>query len=169
MIIKKESLTKIEKNCLFLIGKSKIDSDYFIDRINQGVEESNNNFKTNVVGHMTDWKYFCQDKKFIEFLFPILDKLDEYPFVEEYALQSAWGIIENWGGRTIEHNHSPALYSGVLYLNNHSQELIFPAINEKVKPEKGKFVLFSADLRHKANRIICDKPKYAISFNLIHK
>ena len=45
------------------------------------------------------------------------------------------------------------------------QELIFPQINQKVKPEKGKFVVFSSELRHKTNRNNSDKNKYALSFN----
>jgi hypothetical protein len=170
MLIEKENTFKIEKDCLFLIGKLNLNTNYFINKINQGVHQSNNNnYKTNVVGLMTSWDYFCEDEKFLKALFPIFDKLDNYSFIKNYYLDTAWGIIEKFGGRTKSHNHIPSIFSGVIYLNDHPQELIFPSINEKVKPEKGKFVLFSSDLIHLAKRNISHKDKYAISFNLIQK
>jgi hypothetical protein len=170
MFVQKEKTFKIEKDCLFLIGKLNLNSNYFINKINQGVSQpNNNNYKTNVLGLMTSWDYFCEDEKFLKTLFPIFDKLDSYSFIKNYFLDSAWGIIEKFGERTVSHDHLPCIFSGVIYLNDHPQELIFPSINEKIKPEKGKFVLFSSDLIHLAKRNTSYKAKYAISFNLIKK
>ena len=50
---------------LFVKGKIDVDSDYFIKKIDQGVDSDNNrNYRTNVVAGMTDWKYFLGDEKF---------------------------------------------------------------------------------------------------------
>jgi hypothetical protein len=69
-------------------------------------------------------------------------------------------------GITRRYDHEPAYLSGVIYLNDHGQILEFPELKRFVKPEKGKFVLFSSCLKHKAARSFFIDPKYAISFNI---
>ena len=165
MQIEKELVGKIQTDYLFLVGKLELDAKYFIDKIKEGTQNSKNNYLTNVVGLMTDWRYFCSDKQFIKTIYPVLDKLDKYKFLRDYELELAWGLAEGFGGRTKEHNHTPSVISGVLYLNDHDQDLIFPDINEKVKPEEGKIVIFSSELKHKCDRNTMDKVKYAIAFN----
>ena len=164
MILEKEIITNIQKEVMFLVGKIKVNNKYFIDKIEEGIKNSHNNFTTNVVGFMTSWDYFCNDKEFIRLLVPILDKIDQNKFIRNYSLKEAWGLKEGFSHQTKEHDH-PEYLSGVIYLNNHTQELVFPQINQKVKPEKGKFVVFSSELRHKTNRNNSDKDKYALSFN----
>jgi len=165
MKIEKEVIGKIQKDYLFLVGKVKINAEYFIDKIKEDVKSSKNNYATNVVGLMTDWRYFCSDKEFIKIIYPVLDKVDKHDFIRPYELSLAWGIAEGFGGRTIEHAHTPSVISGVLYLNDHHQDLIFPDINEKITPEEGKIVIFSSELKHSCYRNVTDKVKYAISFN----
>ena len=128
--------------------------------------EDNRNFQTNLKSYMTSWNFFQNDLNFIDFLLPILDKIDSYPNVPSYFLQSAWGLKENFSHRTAVHNHESCFMSGVLYLNNHSQVLNFPQIQKNVKPEQNKFVLFSSFLNHYAERNKTTKSKYAIAFNL---
>lgn len=164
MNLEKEIITKIQKEVIFLVGKIKINSQYFIDKIEEGIQNSKNNFNTNVIGYMTEWNYFCNDKEFIKLLMPILDKIDQNKFIRNYYLKEAWGLKEGFSHQTKEHDH-PAYLSGVIYLNNHTQELIFSQINQKVTPEKGKFVIFSSELKHMTNRNNSNKNKYAISFN----
>ena len=77
----------------------------------------------------------------------------------------AWGLKEGYGQRTTKHDHLPNYLSGVLYLNNHKQKLLFDEIKQEVKPEEGKFVLFSSFLKHKAERNLSREIKYAIAFN----
>jgi hypothetical protein len=167
MNIDTEINAKIQKEIIFLSGKIEIKNlSYFIDKIEEGVKNSPNNYSTNVVGKMTSWDYFNHDKSFLELLFPLLDKLDTYNFIGNYYLKASWGYIEEWGGRTKQHQHLPSIVSGVLYLSEHSQELIFPQINKKIKPEIGKFLLFSSDLSHKCDRTLSNKKKYGIAFNL---
>jgi len=166
MILEQEVFGKVKKDYFFITGKLKLNNPKsLINKIKEGVKKSNNNFTTNVYGYMTPWKYFVNDQEFLTELFPLLDKLDSLPFIKNYDLQDAWGLIEGWGGRTRRHSHSTCYISGALYLNEHPQELIFPEINQKVKPEVGKFALFSSDLTHFANRNRCQDQKYGIAFN----
>ena len=67
------------------------------------------------------------------------------------------------------HNHQGCYFSGVIYLNKHSQVLEFPEINEELKPEKGSFAIFSSFLKHGCSkRNLEEKAKYGISFNCNH-
>jgi hypothetical protein len=43
---------------------------------------------------------------------------------------------------------------------------LFPEIDQTVKPEEGRFVIFSSFLKHEAKRNPIIIPKYGISFNL---
>jgi len=163
----KKIISEIKQPYFFFKGTfDKIDSKYFIKKIDEGCElKDNNSFQTNVIGGMTSWDYFNQDPKFIKILQTFMDFLDKNISLTKYQLTDAWGYRMNSGGETREHGHKPNLWSGVLYLNKHKQTLDFPEINYSVKPEKGKFVLFSSILLHKSDRHRENNPKYGISFN----
>ena len=62
MRINKIIKDKIKIEYLFIQGVLDIDSNYFINEINKGIKEKENeNFKTNVRGLMTSWRYFNND------------------------------------------------------------------------------------------------------------
>ena len=166
MEIQKEILSQIKRDYFFIVGTINIDANYFINKIEEGIKSSPLNFKTNVVGHMTEWNFFRGDKKFIEMMFKFLDYLDNNKIVKEvFFLNDAWGIKESLGEYTKEHAHLPNYLSGSIYLNNHSQKLYFPDIKKEVKPKEGTFVLFSSFLKHYTNRNTTNKSKYALAFN----
>lgn len=168
MILDKEIRSQVLQNYLLVSGLLNIDSTYFIKKIEDSIINSKFNFVTNVKGYMTPWDYFVGDDNFLKTIIPILDKLDEYKLLR-YELNEAWGLKEEWAHYTKEHNHLPAYLSGVLYLNDHPQELIFTDINISITPEKGRFVVFSSFLNHKTKRNRTDIPKYAISFNCANR
>ena len=167
MKIDTEITSQIPVDYTFITGKSNINCSYFIDKIEEGIgSEDNRSFQTNLKSYMTSWDFFINDTNFHNFLLPILDKIDSYPNVPPYYLQSAWGLKENFSHRTTVHNHESCFMSGVLYLNNHLQVLNFPKVKKTVKPKKNKFVIFSSFLDHYAERNKTTKSKYAIAFNL---
>tara|TARA_Y100001937_G_scaffold60973_1_gene83354 strand:+ start:124 stop:648 length:525 start_codon:yes stop_codon:yes gene_type:complete len=168
MKIDTEITSQIPLDYTFISGKSNINCDYFIDKIEEGIyREDNKSFQTNVQAYMTSWKYFSRDREFLNFLYPIMDKIDSLPTkAPSYFLDEAWGIKEMLGQRSSMHDHMPSYLSGVLYLNNHSQLLKFPQINKTVKPQPGRFVVFSSFLKHGADRNLKEYSKYAVSFNL---
>jgi hypothetical protein len=166
MIIDKEIISQISRDYIFISGVFDIDEKYFKKKIEEGVQSSNINYKTNVVGQHTEWGFFNNDKKFMTLLFQINDYLKNSNIkLYAYHLKEAWGLIENFGEYTKKHDHLPAYLSGSLYINDHYQKLYFPEINQEITPQKGRFVLFSSFLIHHTNRNLKHEKKYAVSFN----
>lgn len=168
MKISKHVQSKIEKDYFFVKGNVSLDTEYFINQIEKGIKEENNqNFKTNVKGMMTDWKFFLNDKKFLQFLLPLIQYVDDKYLAEKsYTLVEAWGLKETFSQYTRLHDHEQSIWSGVLYLNDIDQSLVFPDINEEVEAKTGNFAIFSSFIKHRTkNRILHDKFKYGIAFN----
>ena len=166
MIIEKEIISKLYREYFFISAVVDVDAKYFKKRIDEGVQSSNLNYKTNVIGKHTDWKFFKQDKRFMILIGQILNYLERINFeLEGCSLGEAWGLIERFGEFTRLHHHGQSYFSGVLYLNAHSQTVYFPDINQEITPEKGRLVLFSSFLKHCTKRNLGEAPKYAISFN----
>jgi hypothetical protein len=169
MEISKHVNSKILTNFFFVKGKVSLDFEYFKNKIDEGIEEkNNNNFKTNVLGKMTSWKYFIEDKKFIQFLLPIIQYVNDNNLsTENFKIREAWGIKEGFANCTSMHDHAAASWSGVLYLSDANQPLIFPKINEEVEAKAGNFAIFSSYIKHGTKHMIYDDSiKYGISFNL---
>ena len=167
MIINKEITSKILRDYIFITGAFDIDSKYFKKRIDEGIQNSHLNHKTNVYGKHTDWTFFTRDTQFQTILLQLIDHLETLDVpISKFTLAEAWGIIENFGDYTRKHNHEPYYLSGVLYLNDHPQKLYFPEINQEITPKPGRFAIFSSFLQHQTKRNIKHKSKYAISFNL---
>ena len=64
------------------------------------------------------------------------------------------------------HDRWGARISGVLYLNNSKQNLLFPQLDIEVKPEVGKLVMFTSILKHQTKLQYNNEKKYAIAFNI---
>jgi hypothetical protein len=166
MIIDKEIVSKILRDYVFVTGIFDVDSKYFKKRIEEGVQSSSINYKTNVVGKHTEWKFFNKDEQFMALLLQMVDHLEGLNIeLDGFYLEDAWGLIEKFGDYTKQHNHGSSYLSGVLYLNDHPQKLYFPTIQQEIIPRKGRFVLFSSFLIHYTKRNLKHKDKYAISFN----
>ena len=170
MKINKVIKSKIERSYFFVTGKfDDLDTSYFINRIEEGVEAKDNlNFKTNVVGKHTSFTYFCADKEFLKLVCQFIDYLDFNNVTESgYTLSDAWGVKEEFGCYSKEHNHRPSYMSGIIYLNDHESKLYFPEIKEELTPEPGRFALFSAFLNHRTKRNL-GKVRYCLPFNFRH-
>ena len=166
MKINKEIVSTIPRDYVFITGTFAIDAPYFKKRIEEGVKVSSLNYKTNVHGQQTDWKFFNKDEKLALFLLQVIDYIDNLNLpLQAFYLHDCWGLIERFGDYTKKHKHGGSIFSGVLYLNNHSQKLYFPEIKEEVTPTPGGFVIFTSFLTHYTQRNITHKEKYAISFN----
>jgi hypothetical protein len=167
----KQIETQIKKKVFYLEGMIDIDANYFIQEIEKGIINSQNNHLTNVQGFMTSWDYFLYDEKFKELFINLINKVEHHACVDtetkdSWVLKDCWGLKEVKGNYTKKHHHLPNLISGVIYLNNVKQKLIFEEINVELIPEKGKFAIFSSLLNHFTERNLEDISKYAISFNI---
>ena len=166
MIIEKEILSKTARDYIFLVGKFDLDIAYFKKRINEGIAASNLSYRTNVYGKHTAWDFFNKDPKLTTILMELIDHMESLPIgLDKFYLAEAWGLIEGFGEYTKPHHHNPSYLSGVLYLNDHHQQLHFPDIKQAITPKPGKVVIFSSWLSHHTKRNLKTKPKYGISFN----
>jgi len=158
---------------VFIQGNVPIDSKYFINKIEQGIKEENNlNYKTNLSSKMTSWVYFESDRNFIKLVLPIFDYIEKWTFdpVPKWRLAEAWGFKQSLSEYSRMHDHSPheVFLSGSIMLNNHSQSLHFPEIDETIEAKSGNFAVFSSFLKHYNNRNATDKDRYGLSFNLYY-
>jgi len=166
MEIQKEIKSKIERDYFFIEGMLDLDAKYFINKIEEGIKGSPLSYKTNVKGQHTSWTFFLNDEKFQIILLKLIDCIEELKLVShKFRIKDAWGLKEGFGEHTQKHDHLPALISGIIYLNNHSQKLYLPDIKTEIIPQCGKFILFSSFLNHYTKRNIINENKYAISFN----
>ena len=92
MKVEKRITKKIKHDANLFVGQIDVDSDYFIKRIEEGIKVSNFNYRTAVVGQMTDWDFFINDKECLKLLFEIFDFLDSIPNIGGYELNGCWGI-----------------------------------------------------------------------------
>lgn len=171
IIFNKEIYTKIQQDVFYIEGHIDLNTDYFINKIEQGIaDHSNNNNKTNVRGFMTAWNYFMQDEEFLKVFLELINKIEynnttKNYFPKKWNLKDCWGIKEVKGSCTIEHSHASSVYSGIIYLNDVNHDLLFDELNLKLTPKKGKFSIFSGNLTHYTERNLTNVNKYALVFN----
>tara|TARA_E500000178_G_scaffold313529_1_gene330999 strand:+ start:419 stop:946 length:528 start_codon:yes stop_codon:yes gene_type:complete len=168
MIISKHKESSIRQNYFFIKGNlSDINTKYFIDKIEQGIrEESALNGKTNVKGNMTSYQYFNSDPEFFNLTHLFMNYIDKNISINPYGIQDSWGLKETFGHYTQNHNHFGSLWSGVVYLSNANQPLVFTDIKEEVEAKIGNFAIFTSILNHETkNRVFKNETKYALSFN----
>lgn len=167
MYISKELNKRIERDYFFIQGKINIDCNYFIKKIKQGVEEKENmSYRTNVKGKMTSFNYFNNNLNLIKELKKFIIYIDKNYSLPAYNLIDSWGFINSPGEKTDFHTHSGSLFSGVIYLNNCKQPLLFKEIDQKVIPKRGAFCLFSSWLSHGCEVNNTNNSKFGISFNM---
>ena len=85
----------------------------------------------------------------------------------QYDLHEAWGVRTSLFENTKKHDHKGMELSGILYLNDSNQHTYFPELDLKIKPKKGKLVLFDPTLKHYSKPGLEQEFKYAIAFNYI--
>tara|TARA_R100001086_G_scaffold247633_1_gene182395 strand:- start:643 stop:1152 length:510 start_codon:yes stop_codon:yes gene_type:complete len=165
-VILKHIERPIKLNSVLFEIQTKVDVDYFINKIELKLKEKNLHSQTNVKANMTDWHVFNDDVKLNNVIRDCLNEISKnYKLIPLY-IEHSWGIKKDLGDETITHNHRGSEYSGVLYLSDKSPDLIFPEININVSPQRSSLLLFSAFLDHVSPKSKFNESKYAIAFNL---
>tara|TARA_Y100000592_G_scaffold96064_1_gene163801 strand:- start:574 stop:1119 length:546 start_codon:yes stop_codon:yes gene_type:complete len=175
--VSKEIISEIPRRYFFVTAKININSKLLIQQIEKGInEESNRNYKTNVIAKMTSWKYFLNNKDFLDPLLHVMNMYDDLAIKHKglrrnYSLDSAWGYKESTSEYTLRHDHVPAIISGALFLSDHPQKLYFHEIDQTVDCFEGSLCLFSSFLEHNSLpwRNVHAQPRYGISFNFIQR
>ena len=158
--------TEVNRKAFIIEIQINVDDKYFIDEINNSLKNNNLYYTTNVKGKMTEWGAFNNNKKFLDVLTKGLEYISQFhPIAPRLTIESAWGLKIEKGDYTEKHNHRTSELSGILYLNEVSQLLVFPDLNINVKPKKGTLVIFSPWLDHFTGLNESNVTKYAIAFN----
>ena len=167
MQILKEIEKRVQRDYFFVKGQIDIDCDYYIEKIKKGVEEKDNmNYRTNVKGKMTSWNFFNNDTNFIKHILKFNKHIDKNYNLPNYILKDSWGFINTPGEKTLFHSHYEAIYSGVIYLNDCDQPLLFNEIGQQIEPKPGAFGLFPGWLTHGNDTNDTEEVKFGISFNM---
>lgn len=150
---------------LFIV-EHLLDDLSFVDEFKSLIEKniSDLSYKTNVLGKMTDWKFFVDNKKFHNIL---KNSMDMCTFVDAKLmyLHSAWGNILQNNDEVKPHSHQPALLSGILYLTENGPGTNFPDFNMILKEKIGKIVFFNSEINHFVQKTNLIEKRYTISFN----
>ena len=144
----------------------EFDNNYFINQIEKNLDKKLS-FQTNVKGSMTDWYFFTKDNYFPKIIKNIIEK-HNIKLKTKLCLEDAWGIKMEPGQETTLHNHVESAFSGILYLNDCDNKIIFPQIETEILIEKNTFLIFSGALNHLTTKVTGENNKYAIAFNLKH-
>lgn len=143
------------------------DKDYFISKIEEGIKLDNNlSYVSNVKGKMTDWLFFNQDQRLINYILQVGREIHKFYELPKSQIVNAWGIKINKKDYTEIHNHDQCHFSAVFYLNKTETVINFPELDLIIKPEEGTFLLFSAILNHFTEEHKEDIAKYAIAINI---
>jgi hypothetical protein len=167
MQISKELEKKVQRDYFFIKGQIDIDCNYFIEKIKEGVQSKENmNYRSGVIGKMTSWNFFNDDINFIKHIKRFNKHIDKNYNLPPYILSDSWGFINFPGEKTPFHTHFQAIYSGVIYLNDCNQPLLFKEIEQQVDPKAGSFCIFSPWLEHGCEINETEINKFGISFNM---
>ena len=121
MIVSKTIDDKIERKFFFITGKINLDSNYFINKIKKScTSEDNLNFRTNIKGNMTPYKFFNNDKYFLILLMQFIELIDEKYNFPKYHIKDAWGFEVSKDEKTLYHSHATSLWSGVFIIQKRS-------------------------------------------------
>lgn len=141
----------------------------FLIEIKNNLDPKMENY-TNVKGGMTDWSYFINKPKFINFITFLINKHQTtHPeifkhFLERKTIKNAWGNKIKKGDSLNYHTH-PCLH-GILYLTK-GCDLILPELNLKITPEPGDYYIFPAEILHGFNLYEEDNDRFSLIFNII--
>ena len=155
----------IVKDTFVLTGK--INDSTLLEKlkkdIDKGVKKNNNNYKTNVHGKMTAFKYFNKNNDFIK-LIDILKPYFHKVTKKSIELKDSWGNILEGEDFVYSHDHFPSIVSGVVYLTK-GEGTYFHHYDYTIEAEVGSFVLFDPAIPHEVKKTYLKKKRYTLAFN----
>ena len=130
------------------------------------------NNKTNIKAKMTHWE--LQNKPGFNVLSNAILEVAKHISFDVYKKKINFVVYEMWGAvykseeYAISHDHWPAIWSCVYYLDPpiNAPCLSFPNIDEDVTPEDGLLVMFPGWVKHEVKSKKFDGLRYVVSANL---
>ena len=154
----------------------KLDKPEMDKKIKRIIDEygDRQNHKTNVKAQMTEWVMW-NEPGFNE-LVPIVLDISKEISTRKYRdinlkLSSLWGMKYKSEEITISHDHWPAIWSFVYYLNapKNAPGLFFTEMGEhgdEIKIEPGLLIFFEGHIRHEVKSKKFEGYRYVVSGNI---
>tara|TARA_Y100001937_G_scaffold13826_1_gene18374 strand:+ start:350 stop:889 length:540 start_codon:yes stop_codon:yes gene_type:complete len=136
------------------------------------------NHSSNVKAQMTEWKMWHEPsfKTIADISLNIANQLSPrlYNRSVDLQLQTLWGMKYKSGESAIAHDHWPALWSFVYYINapKNASGLFFPEMGEQGgerKLEKGLMIFFQGHIKHSVRPSKFRGSRYCVSGNMREK
>lgn len=140
--------------------------EYFKNLIDKNI--GTYDYQTNVVGKMTSFKSFVEDKE----LHKLLNEASEFLKISHFQptyLDEAWGNILGKGEKVKYHTHWTMVYCGILYLTEGGPGTHFPQFDYTVEEKVGKMVFFSGEAYHGVKETNKNQKRYTLAFNFAEK
>ena len=118
--------------------------------------------KTNVKAYMTDW-YLHQMNSYVNEVSDAaidivkgLQVKDQKGSLYKFFTYDCWGAIYSENDYTVSHDHGPALWSWVYYIQvpDNSPPLYFPQAKLKVFPKTDELIMFPGQVQHEVPKAI---------------
>ena len=157
--------------------ETKIDDPKMNKQIKKIIDKQGDRQKhnSNVKAQMTEWHMHNElgFKKLVDISIDIAKRvsLNKYNRNIDFKLNNLWGMKYKSEETTIAHDHWPALWSFVYYLNapKDAPGLFFPEMGEQGgerKLEPGLFIMFEGHIKHAVRQTKFKGYRYAVSGNL---
>lgn len=132
------------------------------------------NHTSNVKAQMTEWKMMEQPgfKQLADIIINAASTASEHKYNTKInpVITDMWGMKYKSEEITITHDHYPATWSCVYYINppKDAPGLFFPEADIEIKPENGLLILFEGYVKHGVRPAKFEGYRYAVSANLHH-
>ncbi len=132
-------------------------------------------YKTNVLGKMTDWTELLENEHFskihtsiLETLYNVINLRNPCPNQKmKIQYQDSWGMKHEEGDYTRDHIHNFCNFSGSFYFEVPTPTLMwFEDYQQDIELKNNMLVLFPALCKHRVSRHQGQKPRYSMAFNM---
>lgn len=167
---------------VYIINDYLYNKDYlnFLkETVSNAVDNKPHERNSNVKAKSTNWHSLLEINEMNNFHMRILNTLKIiyklraiYPNNNlEFSLLQSWGMKHKKGDYTVEHDHIPAAWSGVFYLDVpcNNTYMNFPDYNSTVKLQSNMLILFPGTTKHGVAQHTSDKERISMAFNIAWK
>lgn len=161
----------------FRLWEAKIDDEEMNKKITEVIDEQGDrqNHSTNVKADMTEWRMWEYPgfKELSDISISIANSIARDYFNRknvDLGLGNLWGMKYKSNELTVSHDHWPALFSFVYYINppENASGILFDESDALRKPENGLFVMFEGHTKHQVVPAEFEGHRYAVSGNIYH-
>lgn len=155
------------------IFESKIDDKEMDKGLIKIIDERGDeqNYKSNVKAQMTSYHMNDEEpfKKLMSYMEDILNKfcIKQFNTKVELTFRDIWGMKYKSNDEAIPHNHFPAFYSFVYYVDvpKDCPGIVFTECDIMKKPYNGLLLMFEGNVMHHVPKMEFEGYRYAVSAN----